>query len=323
MNNLKKAVAALTAIISMASLGAGTISASAADLDAINEKILNDTASDEEKFVAEYANDSEEMKIADYVINSDISLCDAESLMSSYEIGLANANFTETFSDDDDTVINLNTKFYSDSNLSKKQHYMVFISRTGEAQVRTSFDVTYSNKWIDFDENAEVNLLNNNSKTYLNFDKVLNDKTNDFYLSVGGRYVKENDIAAPKGFAEIPFNVVMKASDTGDEKYSEMTLRNKIKLNNVHNVVINGGEDTIFSPETYVCGDFDHDGKVTETDTMYVLKIVVGTYKGIKFQYTTGESNDYAKILTYLAADTNKDGDLTVADAVWMNQNRD
>ena len=233
MSNFKKVAAALTAITSMASLGVGTISASAADLDAINEKILNDTASDEEKFVAEYANDSEEMKVAEYVINSGISLCDAESLMSSYEIGLANANFTETFSDDGDTVINLNTEFYNDSNLSKNQHYLVFVSKTGEAQVRTSFDVTYSNKWIDFDEDAEVNLLNNNSKTYLNFDKVLNDKTNDFYLSVGGRYVKENDIAAPKGFAEIPFNVVMKASDTGDEKYSETTLHNKIKLNNI------------------------------------------------------------------------------------------
>ena len=38
MSNYKKAVAALTAIISMVSLGAGTILASAADLDAINEK---------------------------------------------------------------------------------------------------------------------------------------------------------------------------------------------------------------------------------------------------------------------------------------------
>ena len=73
MDNFKKAIAALTAIISMASLGVGTISASAADLDAINEKILNDTASDEEKFIAEYANDSEEMKVAEYVINSGIS----------------------------------------------------------------------------------------------------------------------------------------------------------------------------------------------------------------------------------------------------------
>ena len=115
MTKTKKLIAALTAITSMVSLGVGTISASAADLDAINEKILNDTASDEEKFIAEYANDSEEMKVADYVINSDISLCDAESLMSSYEIGLANANFAETFSDNGDTVINLNTEFYNDS----------------------------------------------------------------------------------------------------------------------------------------------------------------------------------------------------------------
>ena len=56
MTKTKKLIAALTAITSMVSLGVGTISASAADLDAINEKILNDTASDEEKFIAEYAN---------------------------------------------------------------------------------------------------------------------------------------------------------------------------------------------------------------------------------------------------------------------------
>ena len=78
MTKMKKLIAALTAITSMVSLGVGTISASAADLDAINEKILNDTASDEEKFIAEYANDSEEMKVAEYVINSGISESDAE-----------------------------------------------------------------------------------------------------------------------------------------------------------------------------------------------------------------------------------------------------
>ena len=323
MSNFKKVAAALTAITSMASLGVGTISASAADLDAINEKILNDTASDEEKFVAEYANDSEEMKIADYVVNSDISLCDAESLMSSYEIGLANANFTETFSDDGDTVINLNTEFYNDSNLSKNQHYLVFIADDGSAQFRTSFIVSYDNRRIGFDEDADVSLLNKNSKTFLNFDQTSGTSANRSALSFGGRYVKENDQAVPKGFAEIPFNILVDRTTAIGKAYSERRACNDISVTDVQNTTINGGVDSILSSGTYVLGDFDHDGKVTETDTMYVLKIVVGTYKGIKFHYNGKEGDDYAKILTYLAADTNKDGDLTVADAVWMNQNRD
>lgn len=307
----------------MASLGVGTISASAADLDAINEKILDDTASDEEKFVAEYANDSEEMKIADYVINSDISLCDAESLMSSYEIGLANANFTETFSDDGDTVINLNTQFYNSSNLSKNQHYLVFIADNGSTQFRTSFIVSYDNKHIGFDEDADVSLLNKNSKTFLNFDQTSGTSANRSALSFGGRYVKENDQALPKGFAEISFNVLVDPTTASGKAYSETGIRNDISVTDKQITTINGSENSTLSSGIYALGDFDHDGKVTETDTMYVLKIVVGTYKGIKFHYNGKEGDDYAKILTYLAADTNKDGDLTVADAVWMNQNRD
>lgn len=135
--------------------------------------------------------------------------------------------------------------------------------------------------------------------------------------------MKENDQAVPKGFAEIPFNILVDRTTAIGKAYSERRACNDISVTDVQNTTINGGVDSILSSGTYVLGDFDHDGKVTETDTMYVLKIVVGTYKGIKFHYNGKEGDDYAKILTYLAADTNKDGDLTVADAIWMNKNRD
>ena len=314
MSNYKKVVAALTAIMSMASLGAGTISASAADLDAINEKILNDTASDEEKFVAEYANDSEEMKVADYVINSDISLCDAESLMSSYEIGLANADFTETFSGND-TIINMNRVFYSDSNLSKNQHYFVLIAHDGTADVDALGEIRYNNSNISFGENPVARVFNQG------YNVILNKKNSNAvnYLKMTANICQTTQERIPTGVFDTPFEILPAASNNGVS--TELKLHNQINFK-CNFTDSNNGNDTQLSFETYARGDFNHDGKLTEDDVTYVMKILVGTYSDIVFHFNDKDNNT-SKIVTYLAADADRDNDLTVADAVWMNKNRD
>lgn len=86
MNKFRTTAVALTAILTVSSLGVST--ASAADLDSINSDVLADVATPEEKFVSSFT-DAEEIKIADYLIDSGVDLEDAELAMQIYEEGVS------------------------------------------------------------------------------------------------------------------------------------------------------------------------------------------------------------------------------------------
>lgn len=286
MSNFKKAVAALTAVISMASLGAGTISASAADLDAINEKILNDTASDEEKFIAEYANDSEEMKVAEYVINSGISESDAELAMQIYEDGARNA--------DDMDFTNVN--YYSRSNLASTQHYMLTIFKEQNSEYSGSTSITlntnnvkYGGTYTEFNDFDDyIDLLSCNYGT----------KTKKFVVSLTSlasnldHYVR---------LVKFPFECV----------------NLNLKENDIHNSFTTNANAS-FAHESYAVGDADHNGVVDSTDSLYILKYVVGS-TDLGFEYADYTAN-ISGIVNREAADYDDDGDITVSDVVALNK---
>ena len=289
MSNYKKAVAALTAIISMASLGVGTISASAADLDAINEKILNDTASDEEKFVAEYANDSEEMKVAEYVINSGISESDAELAMQIYEDGARNSNIKD-FSNDN---------FYNSDNLAPTQHYMLTIFKGQKNAYRgmteivlNTANVRYGGTYTAFDDFDD----------YIDtFSCSYGKKTDKFVISLTSVASKLDNYVR---LVEFPFDYIN-------------TDENSIDEASAHNSLV-GDKKALFAYESYAMGDVDHNGIVDSTDSSYVMKYVVGsTNLGFAYKDCTA---DISGIVNREAADYDDDGKITISDVVALNK---
>ena len=286
MTTLKKLVAALTAITSMASLGVGTISASAADLDAINEKILNDTASNEEKFVAEYANDSEEMKIADYVINSGISESDAELAMQIYEDGARNA--------DDMDFTNVN--YYSNSNLASTQHYMLPL---------------FYSKGLAYDDTARIK-LNTSMVTYGGSYTLFDDL---------GDYIEDLSCGYSESSSTFRINLMAKAAPSGIYyKVSEFPIS---YTNNIHNEWDGKNKFTVdntssFEYHVYAIGDVDHNGVVDSTDSLYILKYVVGS-TDLGFDYLNCKSN-ISGVVNREAADYDNNGDITVSDVVALNK---
>ncbi len=286
MTTIKKLIAALTAITSMASLGVGTISASAADLDAINEKILNDTASDEEKFIAEYANDSEEMKIAEYVINSGISESDAELAMQIYEDGARSAG------DMDFTNVN----YYSRSNLAPTQHYMITIfkdpenaySGMKEIALNTA-NVKYGGTYTTFDD------FDDYIDTFLcSYGK----KTDKFVISLTSVASELDDYVR---LVKFPFECV-------NSNLNEKIVRDSFKVDS----------DTSFAHESYAMGDADHNGIVDSTDSSYIMKYVVGS-TDLGYNYRDCAAN-ISGFVNREAADYDDDGKITISDVVALNK---
>lgn len=309
MTTIKKLIAALTAITSMASLGVGTISASAADLDAINEKILNDTASDEEKFIAEYANDSEEMKVADYVINSDISLCDAESLMQTYE----NSSTT--------TNTNFSYPYYSLTDFADGEHFMAVIDTNPSVPKDHNFDIYYkSNTSLPgYAKSTGVEYNGKVFKTALyayfnNYDYTPTSSD----ISNCGDYKGIVTAFATKGISGYTSPALLMAYGFDKKKsiYSEHDFRSlfatkEYKLSDVKK------DTTGLAFETVSIGDVNHDGVLTEDDSTWILRKLVNS-SDLEFTFSDGLTH-YTKATSELVADFDQDGEIAISDVVALN----
>ena len=184
MDNFKKAIAALTAIISMASLGVGTISASAADLDAINEKILNDTATEEDKVIAS-CTDSGEIKAMEYLIDSNTSIEEVQLAKQIYDEGLKELQSTASNS--------CGLDFYSNNGLIPTRHYITLVDIKPNAPKDES--ILLNVKENIFTSNVEIGFLNpyTNSSRYSIHDIVYDDY--GFMLRLKGNGI---NVSSPK-----------------------------------------------------------------------------------------------------------------------------
>lgn len=288
MNHLKKVIAILTAITGMTTLGTGVISASAVDLDAINEKILNDTATAEEKLIAEYAVDEDSAKVAEYIADcvGEISLDDAELLMMTYADGAKNASDIGDFSQ---------IGYYNGDNLAPTQHYFISIFNGTDSiydnTVRIKLDTTMSIY----------------GGTYTIFD--------DF-----SDYIDDISCGYAKNISTFKINLVSKPASESLYKISEFPFSyTNLVANEAYGMSTFSFDQTgHFTHASYAIGDVDHNGTVDSTDTMYILKYLAMS-TDLAFQYSNCSAG-ISGIVNREAADFNEDSSIDVADVISLNK---
>ncbi len=305
MNVLKKFAVSLTALTTLATLGIGSFSVSANEPANANMNLLADTATEEEAFIASYTKADEKLA-ANYYIENGLSLADAKNMMDVYQEGSREIAAASTKKS---RAISTGTNFYNTSYLSSNQHYGVAIANNGSACTDVSLRVGYNPSWISFNSSLNQRMINDNS----NFSFTLLTAYN--FLSAGGIYVGDETTVTPSAVFEVPFNVVMTQGNQGSETYSEGTLYHQFTFSRISSSPIAG--DSTFCYETYVNGDVNHDGRVTAADVNYLTQYNLQeiTLDELAFTYTD-KSENIANIVNKLAMDTDKDGDVGIADLI-------
>ena len=301
MDNFKKAIAALTAIISMAFLGVGTISASAADLDAINEKILNDTATEEDKVIAS-CTDSDEIKAMEYLIDSNTSIEEVQLAKQIYDEGLKELQSTASNSCDLD--------FYSNNGLIPTRHYITLVDIKPNAPKDES--ILLNVKENIFTSNVEIGFLNpyTNSSRYSIHDIVYDDY--GFMLRLKGNGI---NVSSPKlaGRNDLCFSTanLKNAAEAKGENASEKYLYDclGVKVRNTTGT---------FELQTYALADVYRDGTLSAVDSLAILQYLDGT-NDLLYTYNDGKDHG-SSVVNTLAADVNHDGTVTNDDVTLLNK---
>lgn len=303
MKNLK----VLSAIIAATMLSGAIGSVSATEKEAI-EMNSNFRTTEETEFIQSFT-DPETASVAEYLIDSDLSIMEAEKLMDIYEKGLEEieASSNSRSSDFPNGPYYTGTSFYNGTILSSNQHYGVIIADNGSAVTSTSMRLSY------IPQQVSISSSNVYSAHILNGSFNLERPDDEFKVYISGTFSAPQSYNRPAGVLTLPFNVVATSGSSADS-YSEATLYHKLTLTRTSSLPLNGRPDTTFSFETYVLGDVNHDGQVTNADCTYVLKYVSSSIDNLSFYYTDVNAN-VAKIVNDLAQDANCDGTIDLTDA--------
>ncbi|MGN0614209.1 MAG: dockerin type I domain-containing protein [Porcipelethomonas sp.] len=255
-----------------------------------------------------------EVRAANLYLDSGVSLIEAQTMMDQYIDGerkIAAMSAASSGSRSIDT----NTNFYSSTNLSSNQHYGVVIANNGSAVIRTTtLTLEYVSDWISFVGSSPFGeTLNPNSTLSDDLDLVGNA------LTIVGSVPAMESTVTPAAEYEIPFNVVMTSGNSGNESFSEGTLYHKFTFTRDYCKPADANNDTTFCFETYVRGDVNHDGIVDTYDEAYLTNYCLNILTDLSFSYTD-KSDNIAAIINKLAADTDKNGYVTVADLTWVSQ---
>ena len=287
MDNFKKAIAALTAIISMASLGVGTISASAADLDAINEKILNDTATEEDKVIAS-CTDSDEIKAMEYLIDSDTSIEDVQLAKQIYDVAIAS-----------DASSSVDLDFYNKNNIAETRHFAVMIDKKPKQAKNEYISVKVDKNIITSGINFSLSSPYNNPNVFETSEITTNRV--GFTLNLVGNGIA---VSSPKLMSIYQMTVSSKCK-------SEQELKDAMK-----EFDING--NNVIDFQTYARADVHRDGKISADDSMWILKYLSGT-TDLLLTYNDGDDH-CSNIVNLMAADVNMDGKITNDDVTLLNK---
>ena len=301
MTTLKKLVAVLTAITSMVSLGVGTISASAADLDAINEKILNDTATEEDKVIAS-CTDSGEIKAMEYLIDSNTSIEDVQLAKQIYDEGLRELQSTSSNS--------CGLDFYSNNGLIPTRHYITLVDTKPNAPKDES--IVLNVKDNIFTSNVKIGFVNpyTNSSHYNTHDIFCDDY--GFMLRLKGDGI---NVSSPKlaGESDLYFSTanLKNAAKNSGENASEKYLYDCLGVN-VRNTT------GTFEVQTYALADVYRDGTLSALDSLAILQYLDET-NDLLYTYNDGKDHG-SSVVNTLAADVNRDGMVTNDDVTLLNK---
>lgn len=314
MKKFKTLTALCVALATMVSANA-SLAASAATVDP--------ELAQREAFVSSYSNDMERAA-AQLYLDLGASLSDAKDMMDVYISGekeiqesraAASKNRRLKAGAKGYKVYDTGTTFYNGgTRISKNPHYAVVIVDDASQEYETTLKLTYNTDWLNVGNALEAKTLNG----YENIRTTKKTNTVKFFCHLNP--LTNNKI--PMGVVQIPFSATKPSNTT--ECLNEATLYHKFTFTRVMNSVDdpNSGTDSTFRYETYVKGDANHDGLVTNADSTYVTNYMLNVNNYPVFHYTNVHEN-IAKIVNDLAMDYDDNGVVELADMILINKNKD
>lgn len=284
---MKKYVEKLTAGISslaiIASISAYSIPVSANEFQNAQEQAFIESFESEDC-----------QELAAYLVESEaVSLTEAASILELYEETL-------TVDENDDssgetTYINVDSDFYSQTDLAPTDHYIGVVNSNMNRNVRGCLDFLFQESYSYYDnfcytyhENIVTKLL----PSYENGDLALTYKVVPDGIVIGTRTMCFLKIGA------------------GTNALCESDINSSISMVDTSHI---GG----FKKFTYAAGDIDHNGIIDVNDLQYLSDFLLARDQVISYE---GEYEDIVRFAVGAAMDVNMDGKVNVFDLIMLKR---
>lgn len=296
MKNFKKFAASLAAFTTALSLSVGALSVSANEIRKDIDKTFAEKA-----FVNSF-HDDDCSTVAKYLLKSGISLDEVKAVMQLYVEGekeeeneakkMRKASGTKGASNKPD--------FYSTTKLSCCNHYGVVLSDKGNVHINNiDYYLSSDNSIVDLKKVSGIRKLN------AGVDLKMFPLPADQYVIFAFGNV---NISLPRTKPACIFDFPLEIKST--ENTSEYDVHDNVTLD-VDKNGSNTSENYRF--ETYVTGDFDHNGRVDVRDLRRVANYISGINNSILTDYNDIDANTAEKV-NLLSADMDRNNTIDADD---------
>ncbi len=284
---MKKYVEKLTAGISslaiIASISAYSIPVSANEFQSAQEQAFIESFESEDC-----------QELAAYLVESEaVSLTEAASILELYEETLTVDENED--SSGETTYINVDSDFYSQTDLAPTDHYIGVVNSNMNRNVRGCLDFLFQESYSYYDnfcytyhENVVTKLL----PSYENGDLALTYKV------------------VPDGTVTGTQTMCFLKIGAGTNALCESDVNSSISMVDTSHV---GG----FKMYTFAAGDIDHNGIIDVNDLQYLSDFLLARDQVISYE---GEYEDVVRFAVGAAMDVNMDGKVNVFDLIMLKR---
>ena len=263
-------------------------------------------AMEAEAYAASLTNEKAQT-VARYFLDNGFSLEETEEMMDWYLDGQAIIESEQNANSGIATAsVNTGKAFYSGTSKASTQHYGTIIIDDPEVNVRGSLWLTGTNNLLFTNSESEFVALNDYGDNF----SVENDDGSEVSYTIR---TTPKTVDTPLAMCKFPIEV-------GSSLLNEAAIYNAVDFDSSGIRTYSGGngKNTTFEFHIYALGDFDHNGVVDNADYDYIVDFCILSFDG-KFNYTDVAA-DAAYEVNTLAADANKDGKVTIQDAITVGK---
>lgn len=271
----------------------------------------------ESEFVSSFS-DADTRKIAQYLMDNNLSLDDAAGIMETYEIGLSLIEERQTFNSigietysmdlseiddisnsesDDDFYTYIDAPFYSDINLASTDHYIAVVNTDMSRNIRGCLDFLFHENYTYY-ANSTLDFFT--TESYVTKLLPVYENSN---LSLTYKIVSDGAITGGNIVSLLKLGI-------GQNAFTESDIRSSIAMVDTSHI---GG----FEMYTYALGDIDHNGLVDEADSTYLLRFLVQLPVNFIYEDNPGS---YYSLANVAAMNFNLDDEISLIDAIALNR---
>lgn len=304
MQFFKKTAAFLAALSTISALGVGAVTASAADIEDINNDIIADQANSEELFVASFDN-YEDASVANYLIDNGVPLADAEDIMATY----TSSNTT--------TNTSFDYPYYSLTKFADGDHFMAVVDRNPSIAKDQSFKIFYQNAnaettGVEFDGRVYESAMiahYHNYDYYPEDDEVANSVLYQGIVTAFATSAVQGH-TSPALLMGFGFKLAPNSTVSSENEFHNLFATRES--------LIHGSNTTNLAFETVCVGDIDHNGMVNDDDVTWLTRYITDK-TDLEFTFSDGLTH-YTKATAELVADFDKNGSINTVDVIKLNQ---